>query len=87
MSTKDEEGRSTPYNGWLNFETWNVAQYLTSTPEMYERCRRHKASEHTYTDVVLELQKEGITTTSDGVPLWSSTIDLQALDAMLAELP
>lgn len=86
MSTKDEEGRSTPYNGWLNFETWNVAQFLTSTPEMYERCKRHTAKENCYADVVLELQKEGISTTSDGVQLWSSKIDSQALDAMLAEL-
>jgi hypothetical protein len=87
MSTKDENGRSTPYNGWLNFETWNIAQYLTSSPEMYERCKRHHTKENCYADVVLELQREGITTTTDGVQLWSSKIDTQALDAMLAELP
>ena len=33
MSTKDSNGRSMPYNGWANYETWNVAQWLTATPD------------------------------------------------------
>ena len=76
-----------PYNGWTNYETWNVAQFLTTTPDNYALCVRHKERGNYYADVVLELHNNGITTTTDGVELWSAKLDTNALDEMIYELP
>lgn len=86
MSTTDNHGRPTPYNGWSNYDTWNVAQWLTAQPDYYELCKRHRDSHNTYADVALELSKRGITETPDGVLFWSATINTTELDAMLREL-
>lgn len=76
-----------PYNGWLNYETWNVAQFLTTTPENYAVCVWHKERGNYYADVVLEFHRNGVTTTTDGVELWSAKLDTDALDAMIYEMP
>ena len=78
---------STPYNGWTNYETWNVAMWLTSDPEGYELCKHHRDRGNYYADVAVELTNRGITQTPDGVLFWSPAIDTEALDAMLYELP
>jgi hypothetical protein len=87
MSTKDSNGRSMPYNGWANYETWNVAQWLTATPDAYELSKRHRDSSNAYADMVHELTSKGITTTPDGVLLWCAELDLRALDDLIRELP
>jgi|LauGreDrversion4_2_1035121.scaffolds.fasta_scaffold08528_1 hypothetical protein len=86
MTTRDNNGRPTPYNGWSNYETWNVAQWLTAQPDLYDLCRRHSNSANTYADVAFELNQRGITSTPDGVLFWSETINTTELDAMLREL-
>ena len=88
MSTeRDENNRPTPYNGWRNYETWNVALWLTSDPDSYEMCKHHRDNEKAYADVVLALNARGITATPDGVALWSERLDVTALDRMITELP
>lgn len=87
MTNNQEETTPPPYNGWTNYETWNVAQYLTTTPELYALCVKHKERGNYYADVVLELHALGVTTTSDGVELWSPRLDTEALDHMIYEMP
>jgi len=84
---RDKNGRSTPYHGWRNYETWNVAQWLTADEDAYEVCKRHHAHGNQYADVVLELNKQGITDTPDGVSFWAPELDTNALDELLRELP
>lgn len=83
---KDDNGRSTPYNGWTNYETWNVSQWLTGTPDNYELCLRHVKAGNSYVDIAVEMNRRGIMTTPDNVDFWSERIDVPALDAMLSEL-
>lgn len=72
---------------WTNYETRNVAMWLTSNAEGYELCKHHRDRGNYYADVAVELAKKGITHTPDGVLFWSPAIDTEALDTMLYELP
>ena len=83
----DDNTKPTPYNGWTNYETWNVAQWLTADPDGYELCKYHRDKGNYYADVALELNRRGVTQTPDGVLFWSPAIDTVALDEMLYELP
>ncbi len=76
------------YNGWKNYETWNVALWIGSDEGLYitakECCK-------TYADFVEMMKESGedqpITyQTPDGVAWNDSGLDVEALDEMMVEL-
>ena len=71
----------TTYNGWKNYETWNIALWLGNDEGLYNLARE----ERTYKGVQEALRECGIIETPDGVAYNDSGLDLEALEECIAE--
>ena len=72
------------YNGWANYETWNVALWLGNHEEMYNLARIF--AEHGYKSLSHHLVELYGVLTPDGINWQSSKLDITALNEMLQEL-
>ena len=74
----------TTFNGWANYETWNVSLYIQNDYPMYQMARewaRHgyKSLSHMLTECFGPL-------TPDGVSWHDSQLDIDELNEMLEDL-
>ncbi len=90
--TMTSSGIDTTYNGWTNYETWNVALYIGNDEGLYSiACdyvrdiRRHNMAV-SYEDFAQSLQECGGYITPDGVSWTHPTLDIDELNEMLEEL-
>ena len=71
------------YNGWANYETWNVALWIGNDEGLYnlaKGCRR-------YSDFASTMREDfGSTETPDGVSWTDSGLDADELDDLIEEL-
>lgn len=74
--------RSQRYQGWKNYQTWNVALWLGNDEGLYEMA--HGCRD--YESVAQALRSVGLTETPDGVAWDDRDLDLKALDAFLSDL-
>lgn len=80
------------YNGWKNYETWNVTLWLQNDEAMYKlACQYVKTAKHCkikniYDSMIPALEINFSQITPDGVRWMNPTIDTAAVDRMLAEL-
>lgn len=83
----DHEANPTDYNGWKNYETWNVALWIGNGDGLYSEAKRfkHKGYRH-FVESLKELGGEISIQTPDGVAWNDSGLDIDALDDMLGEL-
>lgn len=75
------------YNGWKNYETWNVALWIQNEEGLYEIAKRFRR--RGYKDLVKTFEAfdgDWAFRTPDGVAWNDSGLDLDALDEMLGEL-
>lgn len=70
------------YNGWKNYETWNVALWIQNDEGLYRLALEVK----TYQRLVEALREIGVTETPDKVAYNDSGLDTEALEAMMEEL-
>jgi hypothetical protein len=79
------------YNGWANWETWNVALWIENDEFLYSTAKRFRNSPAPYEDFahyingvygIDELNKQ----TPDGVSWNDSSLDIEELDKMIREL-
>ncbi len=78
---------SESYNGWANYETWNVALWIQNDEGMYQYAKRYKRIKNApYLTLAENLRLNGIEKTPDGVSYRDSNLDRQALNAMIREL-
>ena len=71
------------YNGWANYETWNVALWIQNDEGLYNLA----LTLSDYQELVDVLYNEyGVTETKDGVKFNSPKINRIELDEMLKEL-
>ena len=70
------------YNGWKNYETWNVALYIQNEFSIYQEAQRRQS----YDEFIPWLEKNYTQITPDGVRWMDPTIDTDELDEMLADL-
>lgn len=74
------------YNGWKNYETWNVALWIQNDEGLYHMARRAL----TYDKFRQELKELGegdiALQTPDGVAWNDSALDVDELDEMIEEL-
>ena len=77
------------YNGWTNYETWNVALWIGNDEGLYREAvsfmRRYTGSTP-YRDFVLDCISECSTSTGDKIPWDDESLDLDELDSMMREL-
>ncbi len=74
---KDDQG----YNGWANYETWNIALWLGNDEGLY----RLSLGFTDYSALADDLREIGVTETPDGVAYNDSGLDVERLDEMLVE--
>ena len=73
----------TTYNGWTNFETWNVALWIDNDEVLYDMARMYK--EHGYKSLSHMLM-EMSPATPDGVKWNDPSLNICELNDMLEEL-
>ena len=72
----------TEYNGWTNYETWNVGLWLGGDEGLYDIARRAMDFSH-----LLEIfESYGIETTGDGVRWDDPKVNAVEIDEMLEEM-
>ena len=71
------------YNGWTNYETWNVALWLQNDPGFYDMARMYR--HHGYKSLSHMLM-ELIPTTPDGVKWYDENLNICELNEMMEEL-
>lgn len=69
------------YNGWKNYETWNVALWLGNDEGLYLMMQNFRS----YKALAEELRELGLTETPDGVAYNDSGLDHEALDDLVNE--
>ena len=72
------------YNGWANYETWNVSLWLQNDEEMYNLARMF--AEHGYKSLSHHLVELYGAITPDGVYWKHADLDIARLNEMLAEM-
>ena len=70
------------YNGWSNYETWNVSLWIQNDEGLYNACRRMSD----YQQVVNLMREVGSKETPDGVQWNSKKINRIELNEMLEDL-
>jgi len=72
------------YNGWKNYETWNVNLWLNSHEALYKCARLYAKGDYRFFAMLyLVILGE---TTPDGVAWLDESLDYEALDEMLKEM-
>ena len=70
------------YNGWKNYETWNIALWLGNDEGLYHFAKGYKD----YEKLAEALREIGTIETPDKVSYNDSGLDIDALNEMLSEL-
>jgi hypothetical protein len=78
------------YNGWSNYETWNVALWIGNDEGLYRMAReiaqRCHDDDSPYERFAEDMRECGFTETPDGVAYNDSALDIDELDDMMRGL-
>lgn len=82
--------KSNEYNGWKNYETWNVSLWIQNDEGLYSMAKAFKHKYKPYDSFVESLRELGTEPiameTPDKVAWNDSGLDIEALDEMIREL-
>ena len=82
MTTQTITKSDTTYNGWANYETWNVTLWIQNDEIFYEDAR----SCSNYEEFVNCVQAYGSIYTPDEVFWTDSRLDIKAIDEVIATI-
>jgi len=75
------------YNGWKNYNTWNVALWLGNDYPLYQAAQGYAKYATPYLSLRQDLKESfGFIITRDGVSLWSRDLDINALNECIQEM-
>lgn len=75
------------YNGWKNWETWNVALWLQNEYPIYCSAKGYTTYKSPFLAFRYDLKNTfGYTKTKDNVSLWDANLDIKAIDEIIQEL-
>lgn len=75
------------FNGWKNWETWNVALWIGNDEGLYSMAKEYRRKGYrAFVESLKELGGEISLQTPDGAAWNDSGLDIEALDEMLGEL-
>lgn len=78
---------SKSYNGWANYETWNVALWIGTDEGLYALARGVKRYGYkAFQECIKELEGAIASHTPDGISWTDARLDIDALDELLSEL-
>lgn len=81
MTTKTKR-----YNGWKNYETWNVALWLSNDEGLYRLAKAYVADGYGYEELAQAIREDYCSTeTADGVSWTDSGLDVPALNRCIRE--
>jgi len=69
------------YNGWANYETWNVALWIGNDESLYNIAKKHN-NYTSFRDIVMGFESS----TPDKVRYDDDRLDINELDNMVKEL-
>ena len=70
------------YNGWKNYETWNVALWIQNDEGFYSIAQ--ECSD--YYDLLIHLQNNGVDETPDRVDFEDDSLDYEALNELVSSI-
>lgn len=70
------------YNGWTNYDTWNVALWIQNDERYYDVARKCK----TYKEFLSKFDPSDMITTPDQVFWKNKTVNYDEIDAMIKDL-
>ena len=88
----DNAAEATTYNGYANYETWNISLYINNEFDLYQiacdyvRDMKENHMRIDFTDLIPTLEDVATSKTPDGVKWCSMKADLDELNEMLDEL-
>ncbi len=93
-TSESKTAESQTYNGYANYETWNVALWIQNDESLYDLARANRRALHPYAHFVADLKEMAYESkadsiyfqTPDGVAWNDSGLDIEALNEILAEL-
>ena len=88
MSPTENTMTDTTYNGWKNYETWNVALWIQNDEFLYGMARDCRRNFNPYVDFVDCLYELGTISreTPDGVRWTDRNVDVEEINEMIEEL-
>ena len=74
------------YNGWANWETWNVALWIGNDEGIYDTARMMRRYKNPYEMFANAMCGVGFKKTPDGASYKDKALDIEALNEMIREL-
>jgi hypothetical protein len=72
------------YNGWENYQTWNVALWIGNDEGLYQLAKECRGNYEAFSNTMRD--ELNSTETPDGIAWNDSGLNIAELDSMMAEL-